>query len=575
MKACRRFIPALFILLVPGAAPLAGSRHSPHFSDVGIVSCAEPHAAAVGMAVLREGGNAADAAVAVGFALAVTYPAAGNLGGGGFLVYRDPSGKVHALDYREKAPSAATRDMFLGPDGVPRPDLSRRSLLAVGVPGSPAGMLATLEKFGSGRITRERVLRDAIRLAEQGFPIDRNLSESLDERSGLFEVWPSSRSLFFPEGNVLRPGAVFQQPDLARVLREISVRGRAGFYSGWVAHSLAGFMKANNGLITVEDLAAYEPVEREPVTIDFKGYRLYSMPPPSSGGVVLGQILGLLAPFDLAAAGHNSARYVQRLVEAERLAFADRNALLGDPGFVDVPLGRLLSPEYLAERRGLMPEDRAGRSENVPPGLPEPESTTHFSVIDRWGGAAAVTTTLNGGYGTGAVVSGAGFLLNNEMDDFSAAPGQPNMFGLREGAANSIAPGKRMLSSMTPTVVTRVDSAGIERLFAAIGAAGGPTIITTVLQVFLNLTTFGMNVREAVDAPRFHHQHLPDEVSVETRALGAETRAALEAMGYRLSARTSIGSAHAAVVRADGWFAAWGDGDPAGSMSRYPVLPRD
>ena len=464
---------ATAFVFLPDGNQVHASRAYPVYSRQGMVVSAEPYATEVGFEILRAGGNAADVAAAVGFALAVTFPSAGNLGGGGFLVYRRPDGRVFTLNYREKAPAAATRDMFLGPDGKVVPELSRKSLLATGVPGSPAGILETWKRFGSGKFSRRQIMAGAIRLAEKGFPAGFDLIEGLEANRDWLRSHPSTAAVFYPEGGLPEAGETFRQPNLARTLRQIAGHGKAGFYSGWVADSLVNFMAANGGLITRQDLGAYKVQVREPIVIDYRSYRLYSMGPPSSGGVVLAQMLKLLEPFDLAGMGYNSASYVHHLVEAERLAYADRNHYLGDPDYVDIPLENLLSGPYLDGRRKLIPADRAGRSEQIPPGKPEPEQTTHFCVIDRRGGAAAVTTTINGGFGMGAVVPGAGFFLNNEMDDFSTAPGEMNLSGLIQGEANSVAGAKRMLSSMTPTVVTRVAGNGTEELTCVIGAAGG------------------------------------------------------------------------------------------------------
>ncbi|HUU26788.1 MAG TPA: gamma-glutamyltransferase [archaeon] len=564
---CRAALAAGLILSLTPCAP-AYARHHPMYSNEGMVASAEPVATQVGFEVLRAGGNAADAAVAVGFALAVAHPIAGNIGGGGFIVYREPSGEVHTLDYREKAPEKARRDMFLGPDRKPDSKLSTKTLLAVGVPGSVAGMLETLERFGSGRLSRQEIMAPAIRLAEQGFPVSLGWHETLRDSRERLAVHPSTAAVFYPGGKVPDAGDTLRQPDLTRTLREIASRGRAGFYSGWVADSLAHFMAANGGLITRADLAAYVCVPRPPVIFTYQGYRFYGMGPPSSGAVVLGQILGLLEPFDLKSMGHNSAAYVYHLVEAERLAYADRNHFLGDPDFVKIPLKSLLAKSYLDRRRSLIPENAAGKSSPASHGAPEHFQTTHFSVVDSRGGAAAITTTLNGGFGMGAVVPGAGFLLNNEMDDFSAAPGKPNLAGLVQGEANAVAGGKRMLSSMTPTIITRLDKSGNAELFLVLGASGGPTITTSVLQVFLNMAHFGMNVREAIEAPRFHHQHLPDVVYTE-KAFPEDTRKLLAGMGYTLEERQYIGSAAAIAALPEGWFAGWADGVGAGAGTGF------
>jgi gamma-glutamyltranspeptidase / glutathione hydrolase len=572
LRLLKIFFSTAFIVLVFGTQATA-SRSKPFFSQDGMVVSQEPYATQVGFEILRAGGNAADAAAAVGFALAVTYPNAGNLGGGGFLVYRRPDGRVFTLNYREKAPAAASREMFVGPDGKANPELSRRSLLAVGVPGSPAGMLETWERFGSGKFSREQIMAGAIRLAWEGFPMGFGMLEGLAYSRKWLTGHKSTADIFYPGGELPEAGEKFCQPDLARTLREIAAKGRDGFYSGWVADSLANFMASGGGLITRGDLAAYEVQALDPVAIDYRGYRLYSMAPPSSGGFVLGQMLKLLEPFDLSSMGFGSAAYVRHLVETERLAYADRNHYLGDPDYVNIPMNKLLSKPYLDNRRKLIPEGRAGKSDRTLHGKPEPEQTTHFCIIDRWGGAAAVTTTINGGYGMGAVVPGAGFLLNNEMDDFAAAPGAPNMSGLVQGETNSIAGGKRMLSSMTPTIVTRPGADGTEKLAYVLGAVGSSKIITTVMQVFLNLAHFKMNVREALQAPRFHHQHLPDVVYLEPGSVSAETRSLLEKMGYAFEKRRYLGTAAAAAVRYDLlsglWYTGWADNMGIGAGTGY------
>lgn len=545
------------------------ARHLPYYSQEGMVVSEETFATRVGFEVLRSGGNAADAAVAVGFALSVTLPSAGNLGGGGFLVYREPSGKVHTLDYREKAPAKANPKMFLRPDGLLDAELSRRSLLACGVPGSVSGMLKTLDLFGSGNLTREEIMAGALRLAEEGFPVSYELHQRLKSRRRWLASHPSTAVVFYSGGKVPEAGFLLRQPDLGLTLREIAARGKDGFYKGWVADSLVSFMTRKGGLISRKDLASFTCVTRKPIVFDYRDYRLYGMPPPSSGGFTIGQILGLLAPFNLEGMGHNSAAYVHCLTEAERLSFADRNYFLGDPDFVKIPLDILLSGSYLNKRRKLMPPANvAGKSLSAPHGVPEAMETTHFSVVDSQGGAAAVTTTLNGSFGMGAVVPGAGFFLNNEMDDFTAAPNQPNMFGLVQGEANQVRAGKRMLSAMTPTIVTHLDRESNERLFLVLGAAGGPQIITSVLQIFLNTTLFGMNVREAVEVPRFHHQHLPDAVYLES-AFPRDTREILRQMGYELKNRQYIGRAAAIAALPGGLFAGWSDGVGAGAGTGF------
>ena len=561
----RTFTVLLAATALLALSPPLAACHFPDVGREGLVTSAEPHATQAGFDILAAGGNAADAAVAVGFALAVTYPAAGNLGGGGFLVYRSPDGEVSTLDYREAAPAAASERMFLDERGDPVPGLSTGSLLASGVPGSVAGMLETLTRFGSGRLTLAQVLAPAIRLAEDGFPVYEELAGGLVEDRLRLSAIPATAALLYPQGQPLALGETFRQPKLARVLHEIAGRGRDGFYCGWVADSLHSFMQAGGGLVTREDLAGYQAISRRPIVVKYRGWKFYGMAPPGSGGIVLGQILGLLEPFDLKSLGRNSASYSNHLVEAERLAYADRNHFLADPDFVNVPVEKLLSPAYLADRRKLIPLGRAGSSRETGHGRPEHFQTTHFCVVDAFGAAASVTTTLNDGFGSGQLVPALGFFLNNEMDDFTTAPGRPNLFGLVQGEANRVAPGKRMLSSMTPTIVTRTGTDGAQKLFMVLGASGGPTIPTSVLQVFFNVTHFGMNVREAVDAPRFHHQHLPDVITAEPEAFSRETRAALEALGYEIKERQYIGRVSAVRVREDGVLEGWADGAGAGS----------
>ncbi len=541
------------------------ARQNPDYAMAGMVTSAEPLATAAGFEILARGGNAADAAVAVGFALAVTFPNAGNIGGGGFLVYRAPDGTVSTLDFRERGPEAATAGMFIDHLGEPDPQLSRRGLLASGVPGSVAGLLKIHSRWGSGKLTLAQVMAPAIRLAGQGFPVSYYFYGSLAGNRDWLGGIESTASVFYPGGKIPAAGSTFRQPELAATLKEIAARGRAGFYSGWVADSLVALMSREGGLITHDDLAAYQAVERKPISFRFRDKRIFSMGPPSSGGIVLAQMLGMLEPFKLKELGHNSAAYTNLLVEAERLAYADRNHWLGDADFTEVPVEQLLSAKYIDSRRSLMPVGRAGSSSLAKPGLPEQMETTHYCVVDSMGGAAAVTTTLNGGFGNGWVVPGAGFFLNNEMDDFTAAPGRPNMFGLVQGEANKIEPGKRMLSSMTPTIVTAVQPDGSEKLLLVAGAAGGPTITTTTMQIILNTTVFGMNVREAVDAARFHHQHLPDVITIETNTFGAETAGLLREMGYLFRQWGHIGSASAIMATADGWLSGWSDGVGAGA----------
>ncbi|MBZ0256505.1 gamma-glutamyltransferase, partial [bacterium] len=486
------FALALFIAALPVAQ---GGAFEPVYARHAMVASPEPNAAKAGLQVLRAGGNAFDAAAAIGFALAVTYPAAGNLGGGGFLTGYTADGKSITLDFREMAPGAATADMYLDENGDPDSHLSTATLLASGVPGTPKGLLRFQEDYG--RLPRAAVLNPAIRLAEDGFDVPYSLSRHLAYKQDDLSRFESSAKIFFPNGKPLAFGDKLVQRDLGATLRRIRDLGADGFYQGETADLIAGYMQKHGGLITKDDLKNYQCKYREPFIFDYKDYQLITHPLPSSGGVVMAQVLKLVEPFPVASLQHNSSDYVQLVAEAERLAFADRNAWMGDPDYVDVPVEKMVSDEYLDQRRAMIPKGKAGKSENVKPGAFESEQTTHFCVVDAEGNVAAITYTLNGSFGMGAVVEGAGFLLNNEMDDFTAKPGTANMFGLIQMEANKIEPGKRMLSAMTPTIVLKNG-----KFDMTMGTPGGPTIITTNLQIFLNRVEFGMNIREAIDAGR-------------------------------------------------------------------------
>ena len=495
-----------------------------------MIVSAEVNASRAGVEVMAAGGNAVDAAVATGFALAVTYPVAGNIGGGGFMVIRFPDGRATTIDYREMAPAAASRTMYVDDStGEIRPDLSRRGWLASGVPGAVAGLLDAHAKYG--RADLEAVLAPAIRLAE-GYPLsaaEANLMNAYQER---FAPYPGTVRHFTQAGGY-RAGETFRQPELAAVLRRIRDQGRDGFYQGTTADLLVAEMERGGGLITHADLEGYRAVEREPLEGDYRGHRILSMPPPSSGGVALVQMLDSVEPFDVAALGFNSSATVHLMGEAMRRAFADRAEFLGDPDFSDIPTGELISEAYSRSRMADFDPVKADSSTVVGAGQPRAESTetTHYSVVDAEGTAVSVTTTLNGGFGSLVVVEGAGFFLNNEMDDFTSAPGEPNMFGLVQGEANAIEPGKRMLSSMTPTIVE--DPEG--RLMLVVGSPGGPRIITAVYQTILNIIDHGMNVQEAVAAPRVHHQWLPDVMYWENQGLALDAIVALQERGWSMS----------------------------------------
>ena len=489
------------------------ARFHPVIADDGMVVAQDKLAAQVGRDMLAGGGNAVDAAVATGFALAVTHPQAGNLGGGGFmLIALAEDRRVIALDFREAAPARAARDMFLDEHREVDTDKARFSHLSAGVPGSVLGLLEAQKAFG--RLSLSEVLKPAIELAEGGFPVSRGLAHALRIHERRLKKDPSSAAYFYkPDGSLYAYGDILVQADLAETLRRIAKDGAAGFYDGETAALIAAEMEQNGGIVSRDDLRTYDVVYREPVRGSFRGYEIYSMPPPSSGGVHILQMLNVMETYDLRALGHNSANYLHVLIEAMRRAYADRAVFLGDPDFVDVPVDELISKDYASQMTAQIDLTKATPSESIRPELAVPgesPDTTHYSVMDDEGNAVSVTTTLNFTFGSGMSVDGAGFLLNNEMDDFSAKPGAPNGYGLIGGAANAIAPGKRPLSSMSPTIVFREGAP-----YLATGSPGGSTIITTVLQILLNVLEFDMNVMEASAQPRIHHQWLPDIVMVE------------------------------------------------------------
>jgi gamma-glutamyltranspeptidase/glutathione hydrolase len=480
-------------------------------------------ATAAGVDILKAGGNAVDAAVAVGFALAVAYPEAGNIGGGGYTVLRMADGRTAALDYRETAPSGASRDMFIGANGKPT-DASLVGHRASGVPGSVAGLLALLEKHGT--MTRARVIAPAIRLARDGFVVDAIFRTSIEQNAALIRRF-SGHARFLPGGQPPAIGTRFTQPDLAQTLDRIASDGARGFYTGPVAAALVAEMTRGGGLITAADLASYAPVWRTPLTSSYRGHGLIAMPPSSSGGVTVVEALNILETWsDLAPWG--SAKAMHRLASAFQRAFVDRNATLGDPAFVTMPIERMASKAYAREVRAGISEDRAASSKALAPVARESTETTNYVVVDRWGNAVATTTTINSLYGSGVWVPDAGFFLNNEMDDFAAQPGTPNQFGLVQGESNAVAPGKRMLSAMAPTIV--LDPKGSVLLI--VGGRGGPRIITAVVQAIVNVIDHGMTLADAVGAPRIHHQALPDVLEYEKGGVPAGVVEALKAMGY-------------------------------------------
>ena len=531
-------------------------------SPQAMVVTAHEEASKIGLDILKKGGNAVDAMVAVHFALAVVYPNAGNIGGGGFMVYRTEKGEAHTLDFREKAPLAATKNMYLDASGEVLSQQSREGYKAAGVPGSVAGMAAAHERFG--KLSWSELLAPAVALAEKGFAItEAQASEFNHYKSDFSRNNKNTAEIALLREASWKPGDQLVQPRLAATLKRIQAEGKKGFYAGETARLIAADMRANGGLITEEDLNRYEAVWRDPLTASFGPYRIITMGPPSGGGVALLQLLEMSEHFPLQQWGFHTTPTVHSMVEMERRVFLDRSQYLGDPDFWKVPLKELLDSAYLARKAKAIEPKRATASHELAPMLApqapvkQNEQTTHYSIVDTQGNAVSVTTTINGSYGAKTFVSGAGFLLNNEMDDFSIKPGHPNMYGLVGGEANAIAPGKRMLSSMTPTIV---ESQG--KLKMVVGTPGGSTIITSVYQALVNVLLFDMNMTEAVWAGRFHHQWLPDEISLEINALPEDVQDSLRLMGHTLEERSPIGRVDAILRRTNGQLE--GAGDPRG-----------
>lgn len=527
------------------AGPAGAASPAPVAAERSMVVTAQHIATRVGVDVLRRGGNAVDAAVAVGYALAVVYPAAGNLGGGGFMSVHLADGRKAFLDFRERAPLAATRDMFLDKDGNVIKGLSTGSWLAAGVPGTVAGLERARALWGSEG--REALIAPAIKLAEDGFVLQAGDVEMLAHATEDFRKYPASAAIFLKDGQPFAVGDRLIQRDLAATLRAIAARGAEGFYKGPVAEALVAASKAGGGIITQADLDAYKTRELAPIECDYRGYRVISAPPPSSGGVVVCELLNILEGYPLKEWGFASAATTHVMIEAMRHAYLDRNAYLGDPDFVKNPVERLTDKAYAAKIRLSISPDKAGVSAELKPGIAphEGSNTTHFSVIDAQGNAVSLTYTLNGWFGNRIVAGNTGVLMNNEMDDFTVKVGVPNLFGLVQGEANAIAPGKTPLSSMSPTIVTKEG-----RPVLIVGTPGGSRIISVVVQVILNMIDHGMSVQEAVDAPRIHHQWLPDLTNVERFALSADTRKLLEAMGHKLAEPQPANHAAAIVVGA-------------------------
>jgi gamma-glutamyltranspeptidase/glutathione hydrolase len=495
-------------------------------------------ASQVGVDILRRGGNAVDAAIAVAFAEAVTHPAAGNIGGGGFMMIRLKNGKTTAIDYREMGPAAANRNVYLDKDGNPikGEGSSTVGYRAAGVPGTVRGMELALKKYGSGKITWAQLIEPARRLAAEGFPLSYSYARSLRGEKDLLGSYEDSKRIFLNNGRFYNEGDGLRQVDLAATFARLQTNGPNEFYEGQTARLIAADMKQHNGLITLADMHNYVAKEREPLHSTYRGYEIISMPPPSSGGAVLIEMLNILEGYDLRSLGWSSSERYHLMTEAMRRAFADRAEYMGDADFVKVPIAGMISKKYAASLRSTIAMDHASTSAEVRAGKPtgyESEETTHFTVVDAQGNAVANTYTLNGGYGSGVVAKGTGVLLNNEMDDFAAKPGTPNAYGLIQGENNAVAARKRPLSAMTPSFVLRKDGS----LWFAVGSPGGPTIINTVLQVITNIVDYDMNIQQAIDAPRIHHQWLPDELVFEPFGLSADTQRVLASRGHKLVTR--------------------------------------
>jgi gamma-glutamyltranspeptidase/glutathione hydrolase len=518
---------------VPGWREPARARHA-------MVASTSRTASQIGVDVMKRGGNAVDAAIAVAFALAVVYPEAGNLGGGGFMLIRFRDGKTFAIDYREVAPLAATRDMYLDARGelIKGEGSSTVGYRAPGVPGTVAGLEMALKKYGSGRFTWRQLIEPARRLAVEGFTLSHRIAGTLKDNERKLSQYEASRRIFLNNGKTFKEGDVLRQPELAMTLARLQRNGAREFYSGMTARLIAEDMRQHKGLITLEDLSRYRAKERVPLRSTYRGHEIISMPPPSSGGAVLIEMLNILEGYDLPRMNPSSSEKYHLMIEAMRRAYADRAEYMGDPDFANVPIAGMISKSYAARQRSTIKLERASTSEEIRGGRPDENQTgetTHFSIIDPQGNVVANTYTINDLYGSGVTIKGTGIILNDEMDDFTARPGTPNLWGVIQSARNSIAPGKRPLSSMTPTIVLRKDGS----LWFAVGARGGARIINAVLQITVNIIDHRMNIQQAIDAPRIHHQWFPDRVRFEPYGLSSDTMRALESRGHKLEEATT------------------------------------
>jgi gamma-glutamyltranspeptidase/glutathione hydrolase len=517
--------------LAIGFTCVQAASQAPVAAENGMVVTAQHLATRIGVDVLKDGGNAVDAAVAVGYALAVVYPAAGNIGGGGFMTIQLADGRKTFLDFREKAPLGATANMYLDKDGNVVPDLSTKGHLAVGVPGTVSGMELALSKYGT--MKRGHVIAPAIKYAEDGFVLDQGDVDLLHTATDQFKKdINDSGSIFLKNGEPLQVGQKLVQKDLAKTLREIASKGADGFYKGWVAEAIVASSQAGKGLITQADLDKYQTRELAPIECDYRGYHIISAPPPSSGGVIICEIMNILEGYPMPSLGFRSAQGLHYQIEAMRHAYVDRNSYLGDPDFVKNPLTHLLDKDYATKLRAAIDPQKAGISRDIKPGVAphEGSNTTHYSIVDKWGNAVSVTYTLNDWFGAGVMASKTGIILNDEMDDFTSKIGVPNMYGLVQGEANAIAPGKAPLSSMSPTIVTKDG-----KTVMVVGTPGGSRIITATLLTMLNVIDYGMNIQEAVDAPRFHQQWLPEETNLEAFAVSPDTQKILESWGQKFT----------------------------------------